>query len=688
MAFGPGMGISRIFYRRNIAWAAATWLAVVLPCAVSAGEVAVSETGTVAVALTDTVVVTAGLIDGPGVPSTASLVTRIDLDDRSGFGDLNDVLGSVAGLQVARLGGWGTSAVPSLRGSSPAQIRFLLDGIPLPDAQTGLAGFDRIPLDRLQAVEVHRGTVPVGLGGVGGIGAINFITRQHDEGLDASLQAGSFGEVGARATVGGGSTDGTRSGMIMMHGHRADNDYTFLDHNQTFHRDDDDTVRVRENAWVKEWGAWGHGRFARGELSMRGSLGYSRREGGRPGALGYASPHASVQYDRMDGQLHLDWATGLVKGDLAVGQGDEYLFDPEGEVGFAPPGTTHAISADLYARLAWSPTLVEELLSLDAGFDWGRQRQTETFAGVTDPERQRRTTSAFVAARADLVEGRLRVVPAWRWQHTHDNFPAYKLFPWLAETTGVNNSRDDVSPALGVVWTTVPDRVFVESHVARTVRIPTWIELFGHRGGVDGNRELLPEQITSVDLPVCPRNTGRWSGRAAGFHAQPDDTIIFVQNSQKTSRAINLGSTVSRGLELELVAEVASGWSLNTNVTLQRAENRSEDAYTDGNSLPFLPELEAYARLSGRVHRWRPWFEASHLSNNYRDRSNTELNKAPARTLLNLGVGRDWYPAWRGLAGSISVLAEVINLTDNAVYDVAGFPLPGRSWHLAVRIRK
>ncbi len=73
---------------------------------------------------------------------------------------------------------------------------------------------------------------------------------------------------------------------------------------------------------------------------------------------------------------------------------------------------------------------------------------------------------------------------------------------------------------------------------------------------------------------------------------------------------------------------------------------------------------------------------------NYRVRANTELNKAPERILLNLGLAKDWYPEWLGPAGVMSIVAEVVNLTDNTVYDVEGFPLPGRSWHLSARVRK
>ena len=37
---------------------------------------------------------------------------------------------------------------------------------------------------------------------------------------------------------------------------------------------------------------------------------------------------------------------------------------------------------------------------------------------------------------------------------------------------------------------------------------------------------------------------------------------------------------------------------------------------------------------------------------------------------------------------ALTALAEVVNLTDNDVYDIEGFPLPGRSWHCALKVNR
>ena len=645
---------------------------------------------TAAVVYSDTLIVTSRPLPDPVNPAVAGLVTRIELGDEPGFRDAADLLGATAGFQVRRYGAVGSSAVPSLRGSAAAQVRFYLDGMPLNDAQTGMAGLDRIPMDRISAIEIHRGIVPTELGGIGGAGAVNFITRPDEQGLDLLLRAGSFGELGGRATAGVSNAGGTRSGSVMIRGRRADNDFSYLDHNQTFHNTDDDTVRIRQNSWIEQWGIWATGTMETGRLVSRASVGHDRRDGGRPGPLGYLSPYASVRYERTDGQLYFDFDEGLLKFHVAGGRNEEFLYDPEGEVGLGPPGTDRSVSHDVNGRLVWSPVLAEGVLLIQTGLEAGGRWQKDWIVGKEEPRRNRATGSAFASATLSMAADRLQVMPAWRWQRTRDDFPPVPVFPWLPETEAVVNQRDDVSTSLGAVWAIHPDRFFLESHAARTVRIPTWVELFGHRGGIDGNRDLQPEDITSVDAAVSYRSgQGGFSGRVAAFLAETDNKIIFTQNSQRTSKAINAGRTRTRGIELEIRAMAPGRFSLTGNLTVQRAEDSGLDySIYEGKKLPFLPDTEAGVRVKRPVAKWIPWLEVAYLGSNYRDRANTELNKAPERTLLNLGLAREWNPRWLGPAGVVSVSAEVVNLTDNTVYDVEGFPLPGRSWHLAARVRK
>ena len=705
MAFHPGRDLpdSGIFSGRCRRKSGCVSIALLWCCLGSAGPVlgspaaagAVTAVGAAAAATAqDTLVVRASALPAPVAPAAAGLVTRIDLADETGGRDLADLLGQGAGFQVRRYGGLGAYSIPSLRGSSPAQIRFFIDGMPVDNAQSGLVDLTRLPLERFATAEIHRGVVPAGLSGIGGAGAVNLVTRQEDEGTDVRVFAGSFGDLGGRASWGATGGEGRRSALVMVHGRTANNDFTYLDNHRTFHETGDDTLRTRENAWFQEYGAWGSGRLTTGKWDHRVALGYYRRDGGLPAPLGQPDTGAAVRHATVDGRLSSALAGDQLRLDLAAARSEEYLYDHAGEVGFDPAGTTHALSHDLTGRVSWQPRLLtapdallsglQAQLGMERRGQWVRHRLNE----AQQPRRNRSTTSAFASLDVDLAGNRLRLVPAWRWQRNEDDFPPVPGLPWLPEQDAVKNIRDDVSPSLGMLWSVVAARLFLEAHHARTVRVPTWTELFGYLGYIQGNRELQPEEVVSTDLALTWRPGSGWiTLRGAVFLAETEQTILYIQNSQTTNMAVNLGRSRTRGVEIETSALLPAKVLLAGNLTVQSARDRGPDpAYYD-KELPYLPAIEAWLRSSREFGSWQPFVELSWEGANYRDRANTELNKAPAREILNVGLTGTWYPRWLGPAGTLAVTGEIINVTDNSVYDVEGYPLPGRTWNLAVRVR-
>lgn len=688
MAHHPGRDLPGIigFRPRLRRGAVVCVLGLGLATTAPAAEVAAPLDATlVAAALVDTLIVSARSAGGALDPAVGGLVTRIELDQERGSRDLADVLAATAGFQVRRYGAAGASAVPSLRGSAAAQIRLFLDGMPLDDAETGIFNLERLPLERFSALEIHRGAVPAGMGGIGGAGAVNLLSRADQDGGTVTAGAGSFGERWASAAWGRTAADGASGGTLLAHARRADNDFSYLDHNQTFNRSDDDTVRVRENSWLREYGFFGQGRTGAGAFGLAGWAGFVGRDGGRPGPVGdYASPHATVDYERLDGHLGLGWRGNLLRLEGSAARTDETLDDPEGEIGFSPPGTTRTRSDDATVRLAWAPGL--DLgggadLALQTGIEGRGQWQSQWWNDAEDPLRHRSQGTAFAVADLGLADGRLRVAPAWRWQRTVDDFPPVPALPWLPEPAGVRHQQDAVSPSVGTTWELRPGTVVLEAHAARTVRTPTWVELFGHRGGINGNRTLQPETVHTADLGLTLRSAGgAISGRLAGFDARTDDTIIFVVNSQRTSRAVNVGSTRTRGLEAEFLWALATDLDLRGNFTWQHARDTGDDPAYDGNHLPYLPDVEAFVRLLRGGRRWRPWLEARYQSANYLDRANSEPNMADARVRLDLGLEAVWHPAWVGAGGALTATLALLNATDMDIYDIEGFPLPGRSW--------
>lgn len=665
----------------------------------AAGEISGAPTRRLAVVpsggLTDTIYVDAARALAGPAPGGPGLVSVIPLEGARGGADLGELLGRAVGLHVRRYGAPGAETLPSIRGSTGAQVAVLVDGLPLADAQDGVVDLAALPLERFDVAEIHRGSVPAVFGGGSAAGAVNLVSRAPGEsGLSARLFAGAWGDRGGRLTGGWRSRDGKRAGLLLIHGRRADHDFVFLDHNQTFANAADDSERARVNAGFAEWGGWLSGRWDGGGLLARAAAGAFRRDAGRPGPLGFASPHAKARQERQDARLGLERPGGAWRLDLSGSRSRELLHDDAGEVGWDPPGTTRSRGHDLSARLtARGATTLARLPGpwpagrgeLTVGTDWRRQWYRESRDETVDPLRARTTATAFASLRLDAWGPRLTLAPGWRWQRLTDNFPPLPALPWLPETPlAAPRVQDAVSPSLGAIWEARPARLFCEAHAARSLRAPTWVELFGHRGGIDGNRELEPERTESIDAGVRwrPRGEALWS-RLVVFRAVTEHTVVFVQNSQRTSQAVNFGRSRTSGVEWEAGGGIPGGPRWHANATWQDARDRGDDPAYRGKQLPFLPPLEIALLATLPRGAWELGASLVHQAANYRDRYNTELERAPARALVGVTLAR----TWRTAAATVTATAEVVNLTDDSVYDVEGFPLPGRAFRLSLFAR-
>jgi outer membrane cobalamin receptor len=650
--------------------------------------------------VTDTVVVTAQRPHDAAFPWPAAVMTVIPLQEHGGGADLAELLAAAAGLQIRRYGGLGAEAIPSIRGSTGSQVVVMVDGVPLGDAQTGAVALTLLPLERFARAEIYRGAAPAGAGGIGGAGAINLISRQLAEpGVDLQVSTGSFGDVGGRLARQWSAAGGRFSHLGIVYGRRIDNHFVFLDHNQTFHDATDDFTRKRENAQFAEHGGSWSGRYLARDLIFSARVSTFRRDGGRPGPLGYESPHAGLRHRRADAHLTAAGRRDRLRLDLFGSTTEQRLHDDLREVGFDPPGTVRSLSHDLGARVVLQGSAAGRgppLLSWDGatrlqvGADWRRQWYRQWWSGEADPLRSRTTLSSFASLQLDLERPRLTLLPAWRWQRAADDFPPV-IPPWSPlpeEPLNEPHVVHAVSPSLGLVWEARPGAFFVEGHAARTVRFPTWIELFGYRGGIDGNRELAPEKIVTVDAALRWRDPrGRMRVRLALFASRTEETVIFIQASQRTSRAENFGTTRTQGLEFEADWRLPGDGRSTLNLTWQRAVDRGDDpAYRD-KELPFLPPLEGDLRLEQPLGSWSTGLTLSYKAANYRDRYNIDLDRAPARTVLGISLARTWRLSTHPAGKLATVTAEVVNLTDNDVYDVEGFPLPGRSYRLSLHLR-
>lgn len=165
--------------------------------------------------------------DAATTPASVTVITRADLD-RLSVRTLADALRLVPELVVRRQGGLGSLAVPSLRGSTPAQVLVLLDGVPLNNVALGQADLSTVSTDGIERIEVLRGPFAAvyGSGALGGV--INIITTRTQRG---QLLA-SWGSLDSRALhVQAGAGDASGGWQMSLsvdstQGHRPNSDFT------------------------------------------------------------------------------------------------------------------------------------------------------------------------------------------------------------------------------------------------------------------------------------------------------------------------------------------------------------------------------------------------------------------------------------------------------------------------------
>ncbi len=203
-------------------------------------EAAYAQTGQGMLALPLDIVVTATrqplAIQRSG--SAISVIRALDIE-KSAQGSVVDLLRAEPGLGIVQNGGPGQLANVQIRGAESRHTTVLIDGIRVNDPSAGAGEFDfnSLALTDVERIEVLRGpqSALYGSDAIGGV--VNVITRKGRGPARASvtLEAGSYGTIGARASISGGTQDvsyslgllGVRSQGFSSYGARIPRLYQF-----------------------------------------------------------------------------------------------------------------------------------------------------------------------------------------------------------------------------------------------------------------------------------------------------------------------------------------------------------------------------------------------------------------------------------------------------------------------------
>jgi len=637
------------------------------------------------------VVVTAPRPDARSdVFSRPGFVARVDMTPRAGrVEDLSTVLSQLVGVRVTQYGGLGSFATVSIRGSSSSQVKTYLDGMPIDDPYLGVTNLSDLPLGGVQHIDVYRGFSPAQLGGSAIGGAVNLVTRS-DTGRDALLSALDVHESGGSFdTRRHSGSVWLRPGPVRLFAHgtweESSGDFAFDDNNGTPANPDDDDVATRVNNDFTGWNAMLRASLGVAPVAEFSAAYYdASREQGVPGLGSFQSTTARSDRQRRMGQLRAE-GTPLFDKQLRwwtnahYQRSHERFVDRDADVSLVAQDTDNRI--DAYggnARTRWTTPWLP--LALEATFAGEKQTYHPVSHLPTEtegPDRWRHATTTALGADLYLFNQSLVVTGTQRFEHHTDEFFAPPRFPWLPPTPEGRVDHDATTPSVGARWQPLT-WLTVKGNVGRYYRLPTFLELFGNTGSVTGNSELEPEEGDNRDVGVVVSVPSAGAVRSlllevSWFDNQSENLILFFPNSQYTTKPTNIGAARIRGFEASLAGawENQLDWSLG--YTRLDSEDTSDIPYYNGNQLPSRPGHEVNAALGGTWRALRLGYELHYIGANWLDRAN--LNEAPTRTLHG-AVATIRIPV-----DGLSFTFEARNLSDERAVDVAGYPLPGRSFY-------
>jgi iron complex outermembrane receptor protein len=637
----------------------------------------------------------------------APFVTVLHPGDHPATSSVADAVATSAGALESSLGGLGAYQAISVRGAAPGHTSVLIDGVPLARLAAVTTDLGHYPLDAFGEVRFYRGAVPVELGGAGVGGAIDLVTRlgpgPHGERWSASAGVGSYGARHLRAHYGGAHGElGELLSSTTLGYQAATGDYSYFDNGGTLLNKHDDTYKVRGNNGFDQVDA--ATRFATKDRPLVAGLRLAWKRQGLPGSTAQPAPTAKLStLDALvdaGGETNVsDWTGHQLGFALFERQG---LRDPLGELGLGAASRTYT-TFSLGVSSTWRTQLGPHRFAGGAelrGDSFGDHDDASNLDAVTGD----RAGGAVLAA-IDLVLARqLVVTPAFRLDALHSEPTPMSVGPMAGMPVP---TRWDVvpSPRVTALFSVTPD-LAIKGSAGLYARLPTLLEVFGNRGFILGTPDLEAERGPSSDLgfvwapshAIADGEIDRVLVQSDVFANRAHDTIALITTAGYVTRAANIGDTQGYGAEMIASARVAETLSVTTSYTRLITAQMSNDVNVDGKPVPRRPGHVLYARgdLERHVmhHTGSVWLDGTWQSDSYLDPAS--LGKTPGRTLIGSGARVEIVPGV-ALALAVANLADVRlaylpldrpsvvrNDAPTPLTDVAGFPLPGRTFYLSL----
>ncbi len=615
--------------------------------------------------------------------AAGTVLLREDFDDAAE--KLPEVLDKQAGVRVTQMGGPGSFSTLAIRGSTSDQVLVIVDGIPINAASGGPVDLSRLPLGNIARIEIYRGMAPV-VYGANAIGGVVAITTRNGNSSEISLGAGG-GSYGAReARLFTGIPQPTWDMALGLDYSGWEGSFAYENDNGTLFDKSDDREVVRENNHFDQVNLLTKGRLHLNEnwrLTIADWF-FFRKQG--VAGLGQFETR-SASYNSLDNLTAFKLDAFDLFGRLEWHSTAAFRFsyskfrDPDNEIGLGGDDVndrTYSPSIDSWARIAifdwWK-------LTAQSGYNYESYQPSKTSLSASGSNRH--NIGAGLESDFYIEAISTSIIPSGNIKHSKSRLNQTSMAT-ADKNIEHNSDKTEESFRLAIVNESIPDtRLSISG--GRGLRLPSLFELFGNTGKVIGNPALKSESSYNFDGGLIYDSTMlpqpyRLRVEIFGFYSLTDNLIQFVQTSQNVSVAENIDRAEIWGIESGLRADLFGHLRLSGNYTYMRTENTGSIAARKGNRLPHRPASKWYARAEG-YHNNIPelkelgiYIESEWSAGNYLDNAN--LVSVASRFLLNSGFAIEM------AEGRAKLTFAANNLTNEQTLDLAGYPMPGRSFNM------
>jgi len=603
---------------------------------------------------------------------------------------LADIIQEHSGIQTRKYGGLGSFQTVSIRGVPGSKVTVYMDNVPLNSAGGGAVDLGKINLASIEKIVVYKGITPGRFGGNSLGGLIHLITRP-----DAKTR------FHAGASFGSFNTSKLNGKMILPLGEKlkvssnlnyvySDNDFKYLDRNNTPYNKEDDAYRNLQNGQFTS--LEGTHQLQYNEKSQQTRLQYyhAMPAGGIPGQEGHVTETAGFKnlVQNVSGYYHNNrFENSGIDFDLNISVRQEspryFWTDQDNLTWSIGKGSTDIGSINYsYTGSMYTHYKHKSLIAAEVGFIGNYQTlEPVVYNGNSENNfwKNNRTTHAVVTEiNTGVFSPASNLILGHRIERVENNSEG-----------GIELNRQEYNPEQnlkyqnayrgGVHWifenSTMQIKLF--SNLGKYYKVPSLTELYGGKWGILPNPDLVTE--TGWNSEVGIQNfisffKGKHTGEWVLFRNSSKAAIYYVQSAQLL-KPKNLNSSENIGTEINLTLYDYAWAGIENHTTLQRPLNTSELVYKD-KFIPNQPAFSSVTHLHFRLGKsLTTTFTLDYSTIKYRDQAN--LQEIPPQLLHHIKIRYLF-----GLNLEFTFAAE--NITDEFYENAySSYPYPGRQVHLS-----